>query len=103
MIVENMIKIYQASEAGSTHNKESWMEDSVMYFKDEDYSLENHLPLPGTSNSSPLNSHQFLTHIVLSLGKCNTEIDGLTHASFHECSRKACLIENDTDLNLLKQ
>ena len=45
------------------------------FFKGE----EDLLPIPVVSDTSPSNAHQFLTHIILSLDKYNTEIDALVH------------------------
>ena len=55
------------------------------------------------SNTSPTNTHQFLIHIVLSLGKYDTEFDALTHRTSRDCFRSTGLIGNATDVVLLKQ
>ena len=46
-----------------------------------------HLPIPVPSNSDPRNPRQFLTHLILSLGKYDTEVDALTHGSFRNALR----------------
>ena len=61
------------------------------------------LPVPVLSFVSPLNTHQFFIHVVLSLGKYTTEIDVLRNRSPCECFEKARLIGSNTDESSQKE
>ena len=62
---------------------------------------QEHLPIPVFSFISPTISTSFLLHIMLSMGRFETEIDLLTHGSIKECLRYCRLIgENDDDESL---
>ena len=67
---------------------------SMKFFYQDDTEI---LPVPVVSNISPKNTQHFLTHIILSLGHYETEIDALCHASFRECLQSVKLIGSDTD------
>ena len=104
LTVKDMIEAYQASEAGIDHDDEIWVETTVADFIHvEDSEESRNLPIPVVSNTSPTNAHQFLIHIVLSLGKYDTEFDALTHRTSRDCFRSAGLIGNATDVVSLKQ
>eukprot|EP00956_Cyclotella_meneghiniana_P023953 scaffold47551_cov95-Cyclotella_meneghiniana.AAC.1 len=62
-----------------------------------------HLPIPVPSDVRPSNAHQFLTHIVLSLGKYDTEIDALTHQTTRQCLQSVGLIGPNADVSSLKR
>ena len=71
------------------------------FIHDED--CTNNLPIPVTSNSKPTNVHQFLTHIILSLGMYDTEIDALTNSTIRKCLQKSQLIGNEVDTESLHE
>ena len=57
-----------------------------------------HLPIPVFSFITPTMSTSFLLHIILSIGRFETEIDLLTHCNIKECLRHCKLIgANDDD------
>ena len=72
---------------------------NIFFYKGE----EDLLPIPVVSGTSPSNAHQFLTHILLSLGKYNTEIDVLVHPTIRDSIRYVGLIGDATDEDSLKQ
>jgi predicted GIY-YIG superfamily endonuclease len=60
-----------------------------------------HLPCPVFSYPKPTTGMQFILHILLSLGRFETEIDLTTHATIRDCFRYAKLIgdsDNPDDL-----
>ena len=59
------------------------------------------MPVPVLSDTSLHNSVHFLIHIILSLGRYNTEIDALNHPSFWTCLQSVDLIGNNTDTESL--
>ena len=64
---------------------------------------ELHLPTPVYSYIRPSMPHQFILHILLSLGRFATESDLIQHSSLREAFRYAKLIGmNDDDESLLK-
>ena len=63
---------------------------------------EDLLPMPVVSGTIPSNAHQFLIHIILSLGKYNTEIDKLVHPYIRDSIRYVGLIGDATDKDSLK-
>ena len=92
-----IIVAYQQSTAGTAHDEESGGVDFVdMFIHDDD--SKSHLSITVTSNSSPLNLHQFLIHLVLSLGKYDTAISALTHLLLCASLTTSCLIVADDDL-----
>ena len=62
----------------------------------------DNLPIPVVSGISPENAQQFLTHIILSLGKYNTEIDALNHPTIRDSLREVGLIGHETNQDSLK-
>ena len=76
--------------------------DELLEFVDLNDS-EKHLPIPVTTNSTPFNPHHFLTHVVLSLGKYDTEVDALSHRSYRESFRASGLIGNSDELEDLRR
>ena len=61
-----------------------------------------HLPIPCYSFTTPLMSTSFMLHIMLSMGRFETEIDLLTHSNIKECLRKCKLIGPNEDSESLK-
>lgn len=55
------------------------------------------LPIPVLSQINPINVHQFFIHLVLSLGKYETELDALQNGSLRDCLRKVRLIGDSTE------
>ena len=76
-----------------------YLEEKFIYYSDE----ENLLPIPVLSTISPENSIHFLIHIILSLGKYDTEFDASTHPSFRNCLCEVDFIRKNKDEELLKQ
>ena len=87
--VINIIEAYQEVEVGSMSDE---FDDEEIYIH-RDVGTGN-LPIPVLSNTSPTNVTQFLTHIILSLGKYETEINALTHQTSRGCLRSVGLIRN---------
>ena len=56
-----------------------------------------HLPIPVFSYVRPTNGINFLNHLLLSMGRFETEIDLMSNASIKECFRKAHLIGTNDD------
>jgi hypothetical protein len=84
----------------SEHNE--WRKREICARFDPYLNPNPNLPIPVPSDVRPTNAHQFLTHIVLSLGKYDTEIDALTNSTSRECFLKAGLIGNATDSESLQ-
>jgi len=61
------------------------------------------LPIPVLTNVSPMNSHNFLVHVLLSFGKYITEKDILLHRTSRECFRAARLVRDSDDVESLKE
>ena len=81
---------------------EAWVENTIRQnFIHCDESMRN-LPIPVPSDVRPENAHQFITHIILSLGKYDTEIDALSHSNTRECLRAVGLIGSSNGANCLK-
>ena len=80
-------------------DKIKFMEENFIH-KSSD---ENLLPIPVLSTISPENPIQFLIHIILSMGKYQTEMDAMNNPSFYECFHKVELIGDNTDEESLKQ
>ena len=89
--VINIIKAYQEFEAGLMSDEFDDEEIYTLMYIHRDVGTGN-LPIPVLSNTSPTNAAQFLTHIILSLGKYETEIDALTHLTSRGCLRAVGLI-----------
>lgn len=105
LAVKDMIRMYQASESGDQLSDEEleWVEDTICpNFIHFDETMRN-LPIPVASDVRPDNAHQFLTHIILSLGKYDTEIDALSHPNTRDCLRAVGLIGNSSDADQLRQ
>ena len=94
MILE-MIESSKMSEIDPSNDKGGRSHEELSAFVDFTDS-EKHLPIPVTTNSTLFNPHHFLTHVLLSLGKYEAEIDALTHGSYRECFQAASLI-GDSD------
>ena len=77
------------------------MDEQQLNFIDTE-DTARHLPIPVPSNSDPHNRHQFLTLLILLLGKYDTEVDALTHGSFWNALRSTNLIGGRDDVELLK-
>ena len=90
----------QETDASSDQDTDS-IDEQLLNFVDNN-KTSRHLLIPLTLNSDPYNPHQFLTHLVLSLGKYDTEVDALTHRSFRTALRGANLIGADDDIDSLK-
>ena len=73
-----LVKAYDVLQHDESGESEGWNSENMSRFVD--FSEKNdHLPIVVTTNSTPFNIHHFVTHIVLSLGKYDTEVDALTH------------------------
>ena len=82
-------------------NSDKLSDDDVSKFiYDDDNGI---LPVPVVSNKSPSNTLHILTHIIISLGYYETEIDALCHNTFQECFRNVGLIGYETDKCFLKK
>ena len=101
MILE-MIKSNEMSETDLSDEEGGWSHKELSAFVDFTDS-EKHLPMPVTTNSTPFNPHHFLTHVVLSLGKYDTEIAALTHGSYRECFQAASLIGDSDEREHLQE
>ena len=55
------------------------------------------------SSTSPSNAQYFLIHIILSLGKYETEIDALLHPFMRDCLREVKFIGTSTDEDSLRR
>ncbi len=60
--------------------------------------VEKHLPIPVYTFTMPTLVNQFLLHIMLSLGKFDTELDLFLHRSLRECFQYCKLIGTSEDL-----
>ena len=101
-LIENMIdKIKDKNNVTSTiiMDEINHLEENFIDISTE----ENLLPIPVLSMISPENPIHFLIHIILSMGKYDTEIDALTHPSFRDCFKEVQLIGEDEDEYSLKQ
>ena len=96
--VINIIEAYQEVEVGSMSDE---FDDEEIYIH-RDVGTGN-LPIPVLSNTSPTNVTQFLTHVILSLGKYDTEIDALTHRTSRGCLKAVGLIGDQSDADSLQQ
>ena len=96
-----MIRVYKSDENNLSETDKLWLDIVKKKFIYEDES--EILPIPVVSNTSPENALQFLTHIILSLGRYDTEIDALYHSSFRECLRAVKLIGDQNDKDSLKK
>ena len=64
---------------------------------------KDHLPIPVFSYIIPTMNTSFLLHIMLSMGKFETEIDLITHQDLRESLKYCDLIGNNTDEESLHQ
>lgn len=77
-----------------------WVENhSDKFFYEDELDL---LPVPVVSQSSPENAQRFLTHIILSLGEYETEMNALTHPTFRDSLRSVGLIGDSVDEHSLR-
>ena len=98
-----IMEMVASSESSETDEESGGLShDELLEFVDFSDS-DKHLPIPVTTNSTPFNPHHFLTHVVLSLGKYDTEIDALTHGSYRESFRASGLIGNSDKLPDLQE
>eukprot|EP00956_Cyclotella_meneghiniana_P018903 scaffold31899_cov24-Cyclotella_meneghiniana.AAC.1 len=104
LAVRQMIYAHQASVEGNILNDENerWVREMRSNFIHTVKGMK-HLPIPVPSDVRPSNAHQFLTHIVLSLGKYDTEIDALTHPTTRQCLQSVGLIGQNADVSSLKR
>ena len=103
--VLNIINTYEKYEFGEALSNEQshWVNSGMLDFiHDHDDSIES-LPILVPSNSRPNNAHHFIIHIVLSLGRYDTEVDALTHSTIRKCFQKTGLIGDATDTDSLKE
>ena len=71
--------------------------ENLLYDDDD----KDHLPIPVFSYITPTMTTSFLLHIMLSMGRFETEVDILMHESLRECLRYCKLIgESDDDESL---
>ena len=100
-VVDDMITTLQTPEEDLSTNKLIWVNvHAVDFFHDDNATI---LPIQVLSNTSPSNAHNFLIHIILSLGKYDTEIDALTHQSIRKCLQHVALIGENEDEESLKE
>ena len=100
-LIKKMLHVYDTPVESLEEEDAEWKETIQEGFIYED---ENDLlPIPVLSNTSPVNSIQFLIHIILSLGSYKTEIDALCHANFRQCLRAVKLIGTSDDFETLKR
>lgn len=100
-VVKTMIFIMRKPVNQMSIEENTWFgEHSSSFFHSDSKTL---LPIPVVSMTSPTNSLQFITHIILSLGNYKTEIDALSHPSFRECFKMVDLIGvNDDEESLIQ-
>ena len=71
-IILEMIESSEVSETDSSNDEGGWSHKELSAFVDFNDS-EKHLPIPVTTNSTPFNPHNFIIHVLLSLGKYETD------------------------------
>ena len=101
--VLKMINTYQTYKEGRDVNNEEnlWTQNYMSDFIHFEDTVEN-LPIPVMPNTRPNNAHQFITHIVLSLGFYDTKIDALTYSTIRKSLQETKLIGTEKDTDLLK-
>ena len=92
------VYVTQTQETDVSSDQDTWrgsdidsMDKQQINFIDTE-NIARHLPIPVPLNSDPCNPHQFLAHLILSLGKYDIEVGALTHGSFRNALRSANLI-----------
>ena len=95
-----IIRLIRAYNSPEDTIEETPMDVVKDFFYEGDQDL---LPIPVVSGTNPSNAHQFLTHIILSLGSYDTEIDALVHPSIRECLQYVGLIGDETNEESLKR
>ena len=90
--------VLKYKETGSVCRDVRYSEDNFVFNDGNEI-----LPIPVLSFVSPLNTHQFFIHVVLSLGKYTTEMEVLRNRSPRECFKKARLIGLTTDESSRKE
>ena len=101
------VYVAQTQETDVSSDEDTWrgsdvdsMDEQQLNFIDTE-NTARHLPIHVLSNSDPRNPHQFLTHLILSLGKYDTEVDTLTYGSFWNDLRSTNLIGGRDDVESL--
>ena len=102
-LFKDIIRIYELKENGSEMTdtdkiKFRFMESSLIYDDSE-----RHLPIPVFSFIKPHMGTRFLLHIMLSMGKFDTEYDLNLHCSLRESLRYASLIGPNNDRESLER
>lgn len=99
-IVSLFRKIISAHESRHNSNSRSrsdreflkHIDKNVLYLNEDEL-----LPVPVFSLINPTQGYRFLLHVLLSLGRFNTERELLLHADIRECFRHAQLIGESND------
>ena len=84
--VSEMIRVHTTPDEDLGMSDKLYAEEVADFFYKDETDL---LPVPVISGTSPANAQQFLTHIILSLGKYQTEMDALTQHSTHNSGQSS--------------
>ena len=96
-IVLKMIRTFKADDSTLTEASLKYKKDVLCDFFLSDEALSSLPPIPVISQINPINCHQWVIHLILSLGKYITEEDALDHPSFRQCLIMTKLISPETD------
>ena len=95
-----MINTFQTPNESLSLRHLMWSKMTIVDFIFNDKGML--LPVPVLSNSSPSNAHNFLIHIILSLGEYDTEIDALTQQTMRKCLQHVGLIGEEGEEDSLR-
>ena len=91
-IFEQIAVVVEQRELGAIHPKGEEFHSHVLKNLIYSADIKKHLPIPVYTFTMPTLVNQFLLHIMLSLGKFDTELDLLLHPSLRESLRTCHLI-----------
>ena len=105
---KEMLELFDRIIHLSEQNEDDLNEDDKAFFEKAKKMFiyketRDHLPVPVYSYSKPSSGAQFILHLLISMGKFETEFDLTHHQSLRECLRYAKLIGELDDEDSLRQ
>mmetsp|Transcript_10982 Transcript_10982/g.23257 ORF Transcript_10982/g.23257 Transcript_10982/m.23257 type:complete len:195 (+) Transcript_10982:5384-5968(+) len=98
--IAKMIQVHMAPDEELVLLEKEYAKDIEDFFHQGE---SDQLPIPVISSTSPENAQQFLMHIILLLGKYDTEMDARTKPTIRDSLRGVNLIGDTNNLESLKR
>jgi hypothetical protein len=99
---EHLITTYRKEALGEELSEDDLLYLSFAYTNVIDTTTNGHLPVPVFSYTRPTDTHKFIMHVLLSMGRFSTEAELTMHATLRECFVSAKLIGRNDDVASLQ-